>query len=417
MTRSFLKKYMPLLVVALISSVATSLIVVNYVFPNNSASATPLIKLAAESTLASDASASGESAPGASASTATALPSTAPTYLGSLPDIASVVDRVAPTVVRIDTETVETVINPFSGGSLDGIFGQLFGSDMKGGTRVVPGTGSGFIVSVDGHVVTNYHVIEGAKTIKVTLTDGREFPATVIGGDKQSDVAVVKIDASGLPFARLGNSSALRPGQWVIAIGNPYGFDHTVTAGIVSATGRSLKGGDGTTLATGDLIQTDAAINSGNSGGPLLDLGGNVVGINTAIIPYAQGLGFAIAIDSVSTTLQDLITYGKINRPWLGIWYQQLNEELAASMKLTDAQGVIITDVLAGSPAEKAGLKRDDVIKEINGKKLSEDVSLAEEVSKLKIGNKITLWVWRGNQKLYIPVTLGEYPTSTGAKN
>ena len=413
MTRSVLRKYLPLIAVALISSVVTSVVVMSYVFPKNTGALGTPLALASASTVASDLSAP-NSVGASSDAGATKVASAAVTSVGSLPDIASVVERVAPTVVRIDTETVEKVVSPFSGDGLDGLFGFMFGKGFEGGTRIVPGTGSGFIVSADGYVVTNYHVIKGAKTIKVTLTDGREFNATVVGGDEQSDVAVLKIDATGLPFAKLGNSSGLKAGQWVIAIGNPYGFDHTVTAGIVSATGRSLRSGNGTTLATGDLIQTDAAINSGNSGGPLLDLAGNVVGINTAIIPYAQGMGFAIAIDSVKTTLQDLITYGKINKPWLGIWYQELNEELASSLKLADAEGVIVTDVLSNSPAQKAGLKRGDVIKEINGKKLSADVSLAEEVSKMKIGDKVTLFVARGEQKLYVPVTLGEYPVSTG---
>ena len=270
----------------------------------------------------------------------------------------------------------------------------------------MPGTGSGFIVSPDGYIVTNYHVVDGAKKIEVTLTDGLEFQARLIGGDQQSDVAVLKIDAQDLPYATLGDSSSLRPGQWVIISVTPTGST-TVTASIVSATGRSLNDRSGRTLATGDLIQTDAAINSGNSGGPLLDLNGHVVGINTALIPYAQGMSFAIAIDSVKDTLQDLIELGKAGRPWLGIWYQQINKELAEAMGLETTEGVLVTDVFDGSPAARAKLQRGDIIKEMNGKALTSETSLADEIAKMKVGDRVTLWVWRGSQRLYVPVTLG----------
>lgn len=390
MNRSTLRKYLPLMIVAIVTSVVTSLVVVNYVFPDRRG------EVANAAALTSFSSSSGE---------------IQPVRADSLPGIADVVERVSGIVVRIDTERLEQQsVLPFLD---DGFLGPILGKRMMGGVEVVPGTGSGFIVSADGYVVTNYHVIEKAKKIEVTLTDGRKYPARLVGGDQSSDVAVVKIGAANLPYAQLGNSAALRPGEWVIAIGNPYGFDHTVTAGIVSALGRRLDDNQGNTLATGDLIQTDAAINSGNSGGPLLDLSGRVVGINTAMIPYAQGMGFAISIDSVRDTLSDLIEYGKVNRPWIGLWYQHIDKDLASSLGLSDSDGIIITDVFDGSPAQKAELQRGDVVKEINGNKITADTSIADEISKMKIGDKVRLWVWRDTQKMYITVTLGEYPDGT----
>ena len=397
-----LKKYAPLLLVAIVSSLLTSVLVVNYVYPDSAQASSAPVTLAA---------AQGADLAAAPAATSTSTVPAAVGGLGGLPDIADVVERVGDTVVRVDTETLQRVSTGLRIPFFEEFFGPLLGPGFEGGVRVVPGTGSGFIVSPDGYIVTNYHVVDGAKKIEVTLTDGREFQARLIGGDQQSDVAVLKIDAQDLPYATLGDSSSLRPGQWVIAIGNPYGFDHTVTAGIVSATGRSLNDRSGRTLATGDLIQTDAAINSGNSGGPLLDLNGHVVGINTALIPYAQGMSFAIAIDSVKDTLQDLIELGKAGRPWLGIWYQQINKELAEAMGLETTEGVLVTDVFDGSPAARAKLQRGDIIKEMNVKALTSETSLADEIAKMKVGDRVTLWVWRGSQRLYVPVTLGEYPT------
>jgi S1-C subfamily serine protease len=284
------------------------------------------------------------------------------------------------------------------------------------GQQVVPGTGSGFIVSPDGHLVTNYHVIEGARKIEVTLTDGRKLRAQVVGGSKESDVAVIKINAKNLPTAQLGDSSKLRPGDWVVAIGNPYGFDHTVTAGIVSALGRSIDDGEGNTLATGDLIQTDAAINKGNSGGPLINMEGKVIGINTAIIQYAQGMGFAISINSVRDVLNEMMTRKVTEqstdapRPWLGIWYQQLDENLASYLQLPDTNGILITDVYKDSPADKAKLQKGDVVREINRKAITKDLSLADEISKMKVGDTVLLWIWREGQRMYVSVKLAAYP-------
>ncbi|HON42119.1 MAG TPA: trypsin-like peptidase domain-containing protein [Bacillota bacterium] len=387
MSESRLKKYLPLIVVAIVSSIVTSIVVVSYVFPDRRGNL--------------------------AAAVGTAVPVSQVSQVDyksiALPSFADVAEAVGPAVVRVDTERVEQ----FTTGDprMDWMFRGLFQ-----GQQVVPGTGSGFIVSPDGHIVTNYHVIEGARKIEVTLTDGRKLRAQVIGGSKESDVAVIKINAKNLPTAQLGDSGKLRPGDWVVAIGNPYGFDHTVTAGIVSALGRSIDDGDGNTLATGDLIQTDAAINKGNSGGPLINMQGEVIGINTAIIQYAQGMGFAISMNSVRDVLNEMMTRKVTEqstsapKPWLGIWYQQLDENLASYLQLPDTNGILITDVYKGSPADKAKLQKGDVVREVNRKPITKDLSLADEIGKMKIGDTVLLWIWRDGQRMYVSVKLAAYP-------
>ncbi len=387
MSRSKFTKYIPLIVIAMMASVITSVVVTNRVFPDR-----------------------GDNLAAAVATTALQVPiATSRTTAIALPSLADVAEAVGPSVVRIDTERVEQ----FTTGDprMDRMFRGLFK-----GEQVVPGTGSGFIISPDGHIVTNYHVVQSSRKIEVTLTDGRKLRAQVIGGSKESDVAVIKINAKNLPTAQLGDSSKLRPGDWVIAIGNPYGFDHTVTAGIVSALGRSIDDGAGNTLATGDLIQTDAAINKGNSGGPLIDMQGNVIGINTAIIQYAQGMGFAISINSVRDVLSEMMTRKTTTestdapRPWLGIWYQQLDENLAGYLQLPDANGILITDVYKDSPADKAKLQKGDVVREINRKAITPNMSLADEIGKMKVGDTVLLWIWRDGQRMYVSVKLAAYP-------
>lgn len=388
MSESKFKGYIPLLVVAIVASVITSVVVTNRVFPDRVDNLATAVATTAALPL-----------PFASNTTSSI----------ALPSFADVAEAVGPTVVRVDTERVEqfTTGDPH----MDWMFRGLFR-----GEQVVPGTGSGFIVSPDGHIVTNYHVIESSRKIEVTLTDGRKLRAQVIGGSKESDVAVIKVNAKNLPTAQLGDSSKLRPGDWVIAIGNPYGFDHTVTAGIVSALGRSIDDGAGNTLATGDLIQTDAAINKGNSGGPLIDMQGKVIGINTAIIQYAQGMGFAISINSVRDVLSEMMTRktaaesNDAPRPWLGIWYQQLDENLAGYLELPDANGILITDVYKDSPADKAKLQKGDVVREINRKSVTPNMSLADEIGKMKVGDTVLLWVWRDGQRIYVSVKLAAYP-------
>ena len=241
------------------------------------------------------------------------------------------------------------------------------------------------------------------------MTDGRSFDAKLVGSHEDSDVAIIKIESDeDFPVAKIGDSSSLRPGDWVLAIGNPYGFEHTVTAGIVSALERDVSDSKGQSITTGELIQTDAAINQGNSGGPLIDMNGNVVGINTAIIPYAQGIGFAISIDSVKDVLNQLMVNGKVVKPWVGISLQGITNDLASAMGLPTNDGILVSDVVKDSPAAKAGLQRGDVIKEMNGVEVTSKTDLPGEVSKMNIGDNVVFWIWRGNQKMYVTVTLGE---------
>jgi len=269
-----------------------------------------------------------------------------------------------------------------------------------------PVRGSGFVVSSDGHILTNNHVVKDAEEINVKLEDGREFQAKIVGSDPDSEVAVIKIDADNLHTLELADSDALEVGEWVIAIGNPFGLSHTVTAGIVSAKGRS-----GLRLAEyEDYIQTDAAINPGNSGGPLIDLDGEVVGINTAIIgPGGNiGIGFAIPINMAKFIYDQLIEGGKIVRGALGIFIRDLDPDLAESLDLEITKGVVITEVLEGSAAEKAGMKRYDVIVEFNGEKIEKLNEFRNRVAMLKPGTKVKIVILRDGKRKTLIAELGE---------
>jgi S1-C subfamily serine protease len=289
--------------------------------------------------------------------------------------IASAVDRVGPAVVRINaSRTVKTRVPAIFE---DPFFRQFFGSEMprQPSTRVERGTGSGFIVSSEGVILTNAHVVDGADTVTVTMKDGREMKGKVVGQDKLTDVAVIRLQgANNLPTVPLGNSESLRPGEWAIAIGNPLGLDNTVTAGIISATGRSSS-----EVRVADkrvsFIQTDAAINPGNSGGPLLNQRGEVIGMNTAIIGGAQGLGFAVPINTVQRISQQLISKGKVDHPYLGIQMRTLTPDLKQQInqnssevgfRVQDDQGVVIFRVMQNSPAARSGLRSGDVIRRVN---------------------------------------------------
>ncbi|MEW6227256.1 MAG: trypsin-like peptidase domain-containing protein [Bacillota bacterium] len=320
--------------------------------------------------------------------------------------IANVAERVSRAVVNIDTKrTVKVPAFPFGD-----FFFEFFGEMPKGAKSrevEVPAIGSGFIVRPDGYVLTNNHVIDGAKEIVVTLADGRKFNGKVMGRDPRYDLAVVKIDATGLPTVELGDSERIRPGDFAIAIGNPYGLQHTVTAGIISGLARSI---DGDPKDTGIYIQTDAAINRGNSGGPLIDIEGRVVGINTAIIPEAQGIGFAIPVKVAKDVLDDLIKGKKIVYPWMGVKLQEVTDELAEYFGLREKTGVAIAYVYPDSPAEKANLQEGDIILKLNGRKIESLTQLQNEVRGRKVGDKVMLLVWRNRVSVYVPVTLGEMP-------
>ncbi len=314
-----------------------------------------------------------------------------------------VAERASKSVVYIETEKVVShplTFFPFDFFEED--FMKRFYSPPKYRER---GAGSGFILSADGYIVTNNHVIEGAQKIKVKLLDGREFRGKVIGMDPFSDVALIKIESHNLPTLPLGDSDLIRVGEWVIAIGNPFGLTHTVTVGVISAKGRS---GIGITDVE-DFIQTDAAINPGNSGGPLLNLKGEVIGMNTAIFSRSggyMGIGFAIPINIVKAVVEQIKTKGKVERGWLGIRIQDLTPLLAEEMGVPVKEGVLVVEVVPNSPADKAGIKERDVIKSINGKPVKSDSELRSQILLLKPGTRVELEVFRGPNKLKIWVVI-----------
>ena len=322
--------------------------------------------------------------------------------------IADIVEHEGDAVVNIDIVKKVRVGSPFEefGG-----FGFEFAPEFREffRERVVPqkGAGSGFIVDKKGLILTNEHVVRGADEIKVALRDGKKFTGKVVGQDPDLDIAIVKIDTKGvdLPTLPLGDSSKIRPGEWVIAIGNPYGFANTVTAGIVSATGRSLED-----LGKKNLIQIDAAINPGNSGGPLLNLKGEVVGINTAIVAGAQSIGFAIPVNAARDIMDDLIKKGKVVRAWLGVYMRDVDEKIASYLELPVAEGVILTDVAKDSPADKMGLKKYDVIRELNGRKVGKSAEVQGVVQKLKPGDSISLKVYREGKIIALGGRLEQKP-------
>ncbi|HHY46382.1 MAG TPA: trypsin-like serine protease [Firmicutes bacterium] len=272
------------------------------------------------------------------------------------------------------------------------------------------GLGSGVVIDAAGHILTNYHVVEKAKTIGVVFPDGRQFEARVVGGDYYTDIAVLKVDGNDLPVASLGDSSATVVGELAVAIGNPYGFDHTVTAGVISALGRSLPLDESRGIYLENLIQTDAPINPGNSGGALVNSRGEVIGINTAIIQQAQGIGFAIPINTARRVANEIIAYGKVRRPWIGAELWAITPDDAREYGLPVKQGIAVLGIVSRSPADMAGLKRGDIIIEVNDKKVTDMSTLTGEISSLGIGSELRLKVLRGRTSLIISVIIGEMP-------
>lgn len=275
-----------------------------------------------------------------------------------------------------------------------------------------PVQGSGFIISPDGYILTNNHVIKDTEEVTVTLVDKQEFTAKVVGTDPDSEVAVIKIDAKDLAYLQMADSDTLEVGEWVLAIGNPFGLSHTVTAGIVSAKGRSGVG----LTAFEDFIQTDAAINPGNSGGPLINLDGQVVGINTAIATYDRpvniGIGFAIPINMAKSVYDQLVGSGTVVRGFLGISMTELTPQLAEAFGLKDTKGVAITEVIEGSAAEKAGIKHNDIIIEFEGQPVTSANELRNKVAMLKPGAKVEIVILRDGKKQTLTAELGERPTT-----
>jgi serine protease Do len=323
--------------------------------------------------------------------------------------IAGIAEKDGPAVVNIDTVKMVETQNPFLN---DPTFERFFGNQFKEDTRTIPqrGTGSGFIINQEGYIITNEHVVHNADKIKVTLSDGREFTGEVVGSDATSDMAIVKIQADNLPLVTLGDSDKLRVGEIVVAIGNPYGLQQTVTMGVVSAKGRSIPIGiEG--RAYNDFIQTDAAINPGNSGGPLLNTKGEVVGINTAIIPYAQGIGFAIPINIAKKNIDDLINFGKVIRSWLGVYIQEVTPEIAQQFNLTEAKGVLVGDVVKNSPAEKVGIKTGDIIKKVNNEEVNSPKELQDKIGNIEIGKEANIEIVRNGETISFIVKVSEMPT------
>lgn len=333
-------------------------------------------------------------------------------------NFAAVAKKVNPSVVTIFTETEIKAQQQFSGSPFDqffgdDFFGQFFQNPQPQGNLKQMGLGSGVIVNSNGIILTNNHVVKDADHIKVKLMDGREFKAKVKGTDQQTDLAVITIDAKDLTPLPLGDSDKARVGDWVLAIGSPLNpqLEHTVTSGIISAKGRS---GVGLTKYE-DYIQTDAAINPGNSGGALVNLQGELVGINSAIATQTggfMGIGFAVPVNLAKKVMSDIIEKGKVVRGWLGVYIQNITPELAKAMKLKTAKGVIVSKVQKGSPAEKAGLKEEDVILRLNGKEVHNSSELSTWVSSTSPKTTITLEVLRNDKVQTVHVKLGELSPS-----
>ena len=322
--------------------------------------------------------------------------------------IADIAEKVGPAVVNIDTVRMVKQGSPFGD---DPIFRRFFGEQFEEYSRTIPqkGAGSGFIINKEGYILTNEHVVHRADEIKVTLADGREFTGKVVGSDETSDLAIVKIESeNNLPMVELGDSKGLRVGEIVIAIGNPYGLQQTVTMGVVSAKGRSIPVEEHTYR---NFIQTDTAINPGNSGGPLLNTKGEVIGVNTAIIPYAQGIGFAIPINTAKRNIDDLINLGKVRRSWLGVYIQGITPEIAEQFNLSEAKGVLVGDVVKDGPAEEAGIKTGDIIKKVNNEEVNSPGELQDKIRNVDIGKNADIEVVRDGKTINFIVKIVEMPT------
>jgi serine protease Do len=334
----------------------------------------------------------------------------------NLPDFVSLVKKIGPSVVNISTTQVrkptQGMPSPFGGDQrFNEFWERFFGGQLPSPPQRQRGLGSGFIIDPDGTIITNSHVVEGAEKIVVTLVDGESFDAKVLGTDQKSDIAILKIDAKqNLIAAPLGNSDQLEVGEWVLAIGNPFGLDHTVTTGIVSAKGRHIGAGP-----YDSFIQTDASINPGNSGGPLVDLRGEVVGINTAIFSQSGGnigIGFAIPANLAKELVPQLRDKGKIVRGYLGVTIQKVTSDIATTMGLKNEGGALVADVVEGGPAERAGLKTGDIIVEFNGKPIKDSVELPLEVARVAPGKTVQVKILRDNKPTTIAVQIGEMTDS-----
>ncbi len=343
-----------------------------------------------------------------------------PSFAPAPNTIRDVVRNTGDAVVRIDASRTVSQRLPNFGN--DPFFRRFFGDQLpQGGTRerTERGQGSGFIVSSNGQVITNAHVIDGADQVVVTLKDGREYEGTVVGVDSVTDVAVIDIDGKDLPTVKLSDSDKIEPGEWAIAIGNPLGLDNTVTAGIISATGRS-SADIGAPEQWVNYIQTDAAINPGNSGGPLLNARGEVIGVNTAILRGAQGLGFAIPINTVQRIADQLVANGKVDHPYIGVQLitlspelkDQLNNDPNSPFTVEAEEGILVAKVMPDSPAAKAGLKAGDVIRTSQGSTILESGQLQNQVRSSRVGDRFALEIERGDRSIEITLRPEALPQS-----
>ena len=324
--------------------------------------------------------------------------------------------KVNPSVVPIFSEQVTKVQDPFSQFFGDDLFRRFFGNQGEGNQKqTIHSLGSGVIVSKDGYILTNNHVVDGSDKLTVVLQDKKKYTAKVVGRDPQTDIAVIKIKAENLPVASLGNSDSVKVGQWVIAVGNPFNLMHTVTAGIISAKGRSMMN-----LADyEDFIQTDASINPGNSGGALSDLDGNVIGINTAIYsPNGAGnvgIGFSVPINMAKSVMTSLIAHGKVSRGYLGLLPQDIDDNLAKALNLKTSEGSLVGDVTSGGPADKAGIKRGDIITGFNSTKITNSTQLRNLVAEAAPESSAKVQLLRDGKEKEVTVTLGERPKDLSA--
>jgi len=325
--------------------------------------------------------------------------------------VKKIAKELSPAVVNIDVEALVTQsFGGFGGLEEDPFFRRFFGEEFRRFQRQIPmkGRGSGFIVSKEGEILTNNHVIEGADKITVTLSSGKTYEAKIVGKDPTFDLAIIKIESDDeFPVIEMGDSDAIEVGDWVVAIGNPFGLEHTVTVGVISAKNRSIHAQN---INFDGFLQTDAAINPGNSGGPLIGFDGKVVGVNTAIVPFAQGLGFAVPINMAKQIINDLVEFGTVKRGYLGVSVQNLSKEFIEAFELESEEGVVISDVLTGEAAEKAGIQRGDVITHVNGENVKNVNSFVNMIRSFAPNTKIKLDIIRDKKALSLEVELGLMP-------
>ena len=352
-------------------------------------------------------------APPAAHTTAVTAAVAAPAATAQLPGFSWIVEKYGPAVVNVSVEgKAAATAAPMP--ETPGVdpndpfyeFFKRFQGPMPRGRMPMHGQGSGFIVSADGRILTNAHVVDGAQEVTVKLTDKREFKAKVLGVDRQTDVAVLKIDATNLPTVQIGNSADTKVGEWVLAIGSPFGFENSVTAGIVSAKARALP--DENLVS---FIQTDVAVNPGNSGGPLFNMKGEVIGINSQIFSETggyQGLSFAVPVEVAAKVTDQLVAHGKVTRGRMGVTIQNVNQALAESFGLSKPMGALVSSVERGSPAEKAGIEPGDVIVKFDGKEVADSAQLPARVAEMKPGASARLEIMRKGSTKEVNVTLGE---------